>query len=59
MVIKTLSQKAKQIEQQQKQNVLISAFILKMIYILVVPEFLDDKLKICIYEELTSKGMMN
>lgn len=34
------------------KNVLTSAFILKMTYILVVAEFLDDKLKVCIYEEL-------
>lgn len=52
MVIKTLSQKAEQIEQQQQRNVLTSAFILKMTHILVVAEFLDDKLKVCIYEEL-------
>lgn len=52
MVIKTLSQKAEQIEQQQQKNVLTSAFILKMTYILLVAEFLADKLKVCIYEEL-------
>lgn len=52
MVIKTLSQKAEQIEEQQQKNVLTSAFILKMTYISVVAEFLDGKLKVCIYEEL-------